>query len=548
MPPEEHLIRAIENAKLMLDCGFTSLYSAASCKWRTEIVLRNAINAGKIVGPRLRAASPEIVSTGGLGDELQLHMPHQGIEIVADGADEVRKVVRTLIREGVDTIKINISGDNLVRRGFGRQTSYTDAEVAAAAEEAHARSCWLSCHARADGAVRLALKHKFRVIYHCDFIEGDTFDLLEAAKDNIFLGPGHRHHLHHRLRSRQFRHHPRNRRAHGNVHHAGDAARSVYGELRKRGLRILPGGDYGFAWNPIGTNARDLEHFVNLLGFTPAETLMAATKWGGQIMDMPDLGLVKPGFLADLLLVRGDPTQDVSLFQDRDNLLMIMKDGGLPQAAGPGPERGDQRTAARTRLGLAVARWRAGAVWRGYDQAGLDAQYNNRARFPNFSEHFDVMAALERRHPSTPCPPRSTLHSAPAAGGTHRHLSRPSSAARRSTCSSTAATGIRWTSRTTATSPKGCARTALPRWSTISAWRRRTTWTRSCGRIAPLSRMAVAARRRTWRRSRPHLRRRPFRRRPSCGDAAGHRLAGLRARPAAARGQGRLRHRRHLRS
>jgi len=65
IPPEEHLIRAIENAKLMLDCGFTSLYSAASCKWRTEIALRDAINAGKIVGPRLRAASPEIVSTGG---------------------------------------------------------------------------------------------------------------------------------------------------------------------------------------------------------------------------------------------------------------------------------------------------------------------------------------------------------------------------------------------------------------------------------------------------------------------------------------------------
>ena len=102
---------------------------------------------------------------------------------------------------------------------------------------------------------------------------------------------------------------------------------AVYRELWKRGMRILPGGDYGFAWNPIGNNARDLEHFVNLLGLTPAEALMSATKWGGEIMGIPNLGLVKDEYLADLLLVKGDPTRDVKLLQDRNNLLIIMKDG-----------------------------------------------------------------------------------------------------------------------------------------------------------------------------------------------------------------------------
>ncbi|MGH8596336.1 MAG: amidohydrolase family protein, partial [Gammaproteobacteria bacterium] len=172
IPIEEHTILTLQNAKLMLDSGFTSLYSAASSKMRLEVAVRNAIDAGKFPGPRMRAASPEIVATGGLGDERQMHMYHQGIEVIADGADEVRRVVRTLIREGVDTIKLNISGDNFVRRGFARRLSYTEAEVAAAAEVAHERGAWLSCHARADAAVRLALKHDFRVIYHCDFIEG----------------------------------------------------------------------------------------------------------------------------------------------------------------------------------------------------------------------------------------------------------------------------------------------------------------------------------------------------------------------------------------
>jgi imidazolonepropionase-like amidohydrolase len=101
-------------------------------------------------------------------------------------------------------------------------------------------------------------------------------------------------------------------------------------EYRKRGIRVLPGGDYGFAWNPIGRNARDLEHFVKLFGFSPMEAIVAATKYGGQLMMKGDeLGQVKPGYLADLLLVDGDPIADIAVLQDRDRLLGIMKDGAF---------------------------------------------------------------------------------------------------------------------------------------------------------------------------------------------------------------------------
>jgi len=108
---------------------------------------------------------------------------------------------------------------------------------------------------------------------------------------------------------------------------------------------VLPGGDYGFAWNPIGANARDLEHFVNLFGYTPMEALVAATKLGGQIMMMGDeLGTVSEGWLADLILVDGDPSKDVSILQDADRLLAIMKDGSFHKA--PDAERLAQRIAA----------------------------------------------------------------------------------------------------------------------------------------------------------------------------------------------------------
>jgi imidazolonepropionase-like amidohydrolase len=102
--------------------------------------------------------------------------------------------------------------------------------------------------------------------------------------------------------------------------------------MRKRGIRVLPGGDYGFPYNPIGRNARDLELFVKLFGFTPREALAAATAQGGELMDMP-VGRIATGMLADLLLVDGDPTRDVSVLQDKSRLKVIMKGGVLYKCA-----------------------------------------------------------------------------------------------------------------------------------------------------------------------------------------------------------------------
>jgi imidazolonepropionase-like amidohydrolase len=99
-------------------------------------------------------------------------------------------------------------------------------------------------------------------------------------------------------------------------------------EMKRRGIRVLPGGDYGFPYLPIGTNARDLEHFVNLFGYTPTEVLVAATRLGGELMGQGErIGMLQPGYLADLLVVRGDPTSDVRILQNHANITVIMKDG-----------------------------------------------------------------------------------------------------------------------------------------------------------------------------------------------------------------------------
>jgi imidazolonepropionase-like amidohydrolase len=88
-------------------------------------------------------------------------------------------------------------------------------------------------------------------------------------------------------------------------------------EMHRRGIKVLPGGDYGFAWTPHGTYARDLQHFVERLGFTPMEAIISATAWGGEIMLRPDeLGKVQPGYLAGLLLVDGNPLDDITVLPD----------------------------------------------------------------------------------------------------------------------------------------------------------------------------------------------------------------------------------------
>jgi imidazolonepropionase-like amidohydrolase len=317
MEPEEHLLLTLDNAKLYIDCGYTSCVGAASAKLRTDVVVRNAINAGRYPGPRLLAAGPEIATTGA-DVNPSMH---------ADGVDEMRKLVRTICKEGVDTIKLSLSGENITGKAMAWETFFTDEEMAVAVEEATRRGVRVAAHARNATSIKMCVKHGVNIIYHASFTDEEALDMLEAAKDRVFVAPGIAwlvmtcHH------ASDWGVTPEVARNMGYFHELECAIESMK-KMKKRGIRVLPGGDYGFAWTPHGTYAKDLEYFVDLLDFSPMDTLVASTKMGGEIMGRPEeLGLVKEGYLADLLLIDGDPLQDITIFQDRDNLLAIMKDG-----------------------------------------------------------------------------------------------------------------------------------------------------------------------------------------------------------------------------
>lgn len=328
VPVEEHLLRSLKNARRMLDQGFTSCVSAAAAKPRLDIVLRQAIDSGDHPGPRTLAATPELTVSGGLGDVNLWHMQRSTFAMVCDGPDAFRKAARQMVREGVDTLKINPSGDEFVPHARAAQTVMTEAEIAAVCDVGHAHGKPVAAHARSAEAVKLCVKHGVERIYHATLCDDEALAALVDARDRVFVSPTLGITM-------------------ATLYEAGpwglstaqaesmgmraelDAGIANMKRLKASGVRVLPGGDYGFAWNPIGRNARDLEHFVNLLDFTPLEAIRAATEFGGQLMGLSDLGLVRPGYLADLILVDGDPSKDVSLLQHAERLKAIMKNGNF---------------------------------------------------------------------------------------------------------------------------------------------------------------------------------------------------------------------------
>ena len=327
VPPEEHMLRTAINARRLLDAGFTSCASAASSKPRLDVALRSAIDSGDVVGPRTLAASPEMTVTAGLGDVRLSHLYRQNFAEVLDGPSEFRRFSREMVREGVDTLKINISGDAGTAASPSRATVMTEAEVEAVCEVAHAHGKRVAAHCRNDASIRMALRHGVTILFHGNLIDDEACAAIEAEKDRVFVAPtlGHTYTTLYEASPWGITTAMGKERG---LDHELERGIANMKNLQRRGVRVLPGGDYGFAWNPNGRNARDLEHFVKLLDFTPMEAIVAATRLGGELMmQANELGQVKPGHIADLLLVDGDPLQDIAILQDAARLRAIMRAG-----------------------------------------------------------------------------------------------------------------------------------------------------------------------------------------------------------------------------
>lgn len=315
-PPSavETTLMTVHNAALLLDYGFTSAYSAGSIKPGIETKVRDEIVAGRIVGPRLRAASMEIYFPG---DPEARPMPST--------PEELRRSVAESADEGIDIIKLFVSGLDGVLAQNDWELALSEEAIAAASGEARAHGMTLSCHVRPAEGIKRALRHGFSMLYHVESPDEEALDMMEARKHEIFCGPTisgialrmeHEGETKDGLRSRA----------------RLEKYRQTVDQIRARGVRVLPFGDYGFAGRAHGQNARDLGYFVKYMGFTAAETLCAATKLGGELMGREKIGMIAEGYLADLLLIDGDPLSDIDILLERKAFAMIMQAGRLHKA------------------------------------------------------------------------------------------------------------------------------------------------------------------------------------------------------------------------
>ncbi|QGI88570.1 hypothetical protein CEK25_003526 [Fusarium fujikuroi] len=339
---EEHVLLTIKSAQCFLDSGYTMCFGAASAKDRLDVVVRDAINAGDVPGPRYLANAREIAKPEG---ELVA-----GITRFADGPDEMREVIRHNIENiGVDNIKLSISGEEITEIRSAQDCYFNDEEMAACVDEAHKRGKRLCAHARARDSIKMCVKHGVDVIYHGSYIDDEgmyadhhfcyylklTFvgmDMLERERERYIVVPAINWLVATTYEAEAFGY------SHETAEKAGykrelDIAVAGLREMHRRGIVVLPGGDYGFAWTPHGTYARDLEHFVKLLGFTPHESIIAATAGvAALLMRGHELGRIQPGYYADCILVDGDPLQDISVLQNHDKLNVIIINGRVHKA------------------------------------------------------------------------------------------------------------------------------------------------------------------------------------------------------------------------
>lgn len=321
LPPEDLLLTTARNARILLDHGFTSAYSGGSLGKTLEVSLKAHIDSGGMPGPRLVPSSIEREPPA----DSALLDPGSVVDH-GSGPAAIRAFVKSCAEIGAKSVKFLLSGESALKPGASLQLLYSPEEVQAAGEQARESNVWLTGHAHAAEAIKLGVRNGFRILYHCTYADEEAIDLLASRAKDIFVAPS--------IGIVQATL-DANPPPHFDMSHMkADAAIVLERQqrlapiLKKHGVRLLPGGDYGFPFNPNGRNARDLELFVKHLGFTPTEALVAATQWGGELMGMGhELGRVKEGYLADLLLVRGDPTGDITLLQDKKNLLAIMKDG-----------------------------------------------------------------------------------------------------------------------------------------------------------------------------------------------------------------------------
>ena len=328
-PVEYVTLQSAVNAKTALECGYTAARSGG-CLHNIDVWMNKAIEEDMIPGPRLSTSGREICGAGGLMDwnPDYRRIGMEGIVFIVNGPEQARTAVRKLVKDGIEWVKTYPTGDAASPDINDHHTlCMTFDEMHAVVATAHNHSLKVTGHCRATEGIRNALKAGYDAIEHGTFMDNECLDLM--LKRNVPMCPGLGFELFSVQRGKEFGLSQRVLDGHQETLEAG--AESCRKVLKAGGTMGL-GGDYGFAWTPHGTYAQELTFFVNYVGFSALDTLKCATLGGAKMMGRDkEIGSLEAGKLGDVLVVKGDVLKDISILENRDNLLAVMQ-GGVVKA------------------------------------------------------------------------------------------------------------------------------------------------------------------------------------------------------------------------
>ena len=322
--PGAATLRALQNARATLDMGFTTVRDCAGLE---VMALRDAGRAGAFTVPRIQSAGYGICGTGGHMDRDKFYNARlRDNPGVADSPDEVRRVARTLLKLGVDFIKVNAT------RGFGGKIrghqEMTSDEMTAATEIAHKVGKRVASHAMGTDGIKGSLDARVDSVEHGFWLTPELAD--QMAAQGTFLLPTAA--TLYRNVTRGFYRGGMTDAELSKMHDLAASAREAMFEslsmAMDSGVKIAVGSDMGggpFLYH--GENATELEQLVEA-GMTPIEALKAGTSTCADLMDLgTELGRIASGYLADFVLVRGNPDEDISLLSHRDSIAAVFMEG-----------------------------------------------------------------------------------------------------------------------------------------------------------------------------------------------------------------------------
>lgn len=305
------------NARRTLLAGFTVARNLSSEAY-ADVALRDGVERGDIMGPRIFAAGGMISMTGGHGDDNHLAPQYRySSEDVVDGPDAARQAVRRHVKFGADLIKFATTGGVFSANTSPGTSHFTLEEARAIVEEAHNLGRTVTAHAHGAGGIKMAIRAGVDSVEHASLIDAEGIRMARAAGTILSMDIYNTDYTQAEGR--------KNGVPEVNIQKdkdIGDIQRENFRRALRAGVRLSFGTDAGVY--PHGDNARQFAIYVRY-GMTPMQAIVSATQTGAQLLKREnDFGAIAPGRFADIVAVDGDPLADITRLE---RMAFVMKGG-----------------------------------------------------------------------------------------------------------------------------------------------------------------------------------------------------------------------------